>query len=472
MKKTVLSLFILAGLAVLQLSAQVPDSDNNFRRPLEDVLKSVEKRYQISLRYSPDDVTGKMLDYADWRFRSSLEITLKNVLGPFDLCAHREGKAGSYRIEPFRYHRRTVEEARETLDYLAGLSASREEWEKRRLALRKCLPEAVRLSPLPEKPVSEPIRTPLRRMKGYTVHNLALEVLPGVYVCGSLYQPARIKGKIPVVLCPNGHFGGGRYNRDVQSRCAGLARMGAVALSYDLFAWGESALQFDPETHRRSLANTMQALNSIRLLDYLLSLGYTDPDRIGITGGSGGGSHTILMTALDERIDVSVPVVMLSAIHYGGCPCESGNPVHLCAGGTNNVELAALFAPKPQLVVSDGGDWTANVPVLEFPFLKRIYQFYGEDAPLYLVHLPDEGHDYGSSKREAMYRFMARHLKLDRALLFDREDRLDESALTIEPEDSLKVFGSTGEKLPPGALRSFESLENVFLEAVKAAQSR
>ena len=106
----------------------------------------------------------------------------------------------------------------------------------------------------------------------------------------------KLKEKIPVVLCPNGHFGNGRYNKDIQTRCAGLARMGAMAINYDLFAWGESALQVDPKTHRKSLANTIQALNSIRLLDYLTSFKYADTTRIGITGGSGGGSHSILMS--------------------------------------------------------------------------------------------------------------------------------------------------------------------------------
>ena len=111
--------------------------------------------------------------------------------------------------------------------------------------------------------------------------------------------------------------------------------MGAMSISYDLFGWGESGLQFDMRYHRKALANTIQALNSIRLLDYLLSFDYADPDRVGITGGSGGGSHTMLISAIDDRIDVSVPVVMMSSIHYGGCPCESGNPIHLCGGGTS-----------------------------------------------------------------------------------------------------------------------------------------
>lgn len=459
MKKTIVSFFYLFGI-VLYVSAQT--SDSRFQEPLRYVLNEIELQYKVKLRISEQDVEGKVVDYAKWRFRPDFDKTLSNILAPFDLIYLPDGAPDKYKIQGYQYHRRSVSDARETLDYLARQYSNKDEWEKRRAELKPCVADAVRLSPLPESPGSAPILSPVRKMEGYTVQNIALEVLPGTYVCGSLYKPAKIKGKIPVVLCPIGHFGDGRYNKDIQSRCAGLALMGAMAITYDLFGWGESALQFDAKYHRSSLANTMQALNSIRLLDYLLSLDYADPNRVGITGGSGGGSHSILMSAIDDRIDVSVPTVMMSAIHYGGCPCESGNPIHLCGGGTNNVELAGLFAPKPQLIISDGGDWTANVPELEFPYLKRIYSFYGEEAIVENVHLTNERHDYGPSKREAMYRFMAKYLRLDESKVFDKNGELNERAITHEPINDLKVFGENGEKLPANAIHSFVELEKFW----------
>lgn len=454
-------LAVLLLLTAFSLKAQLINSDNQFQRPLSEVLQDIEEQYHITLKFSMKDVKGKVLKYANWRFRPDVEETLKNVLGPFDMVANPESP-GVYKVKEFQYHRRTVAEAREFLNYLTALYSSKEEWEVRREAIKSCLPGAVRLNEAPASPGTEPILTEARKMKGYTVQNLALEVIPGVYATGSIYKPAKLKGKVPVVLCPNGHFGNGRYNKDVQARCAGLARMGAVAVSYDLFGWGESGLQFDMKYHRKALANTMQVLNSTRLLDYLLGLDYIDGDRVAITGGSGGGSHSILMAALDDRIDVSVPTVMMSAIHYGGCPCESGNPIHLCEGGTNNVELAGIFAPKPQLIISDGGDWTSNVPELEFPFLKRIYSFYDAAGQVENKHLPDERHDYGPSKREAMYHFMAKYLQLDESKVFDKNGALDESSITIEEEDELKVYGANGERLPGNAIKSFEALEALF----------
>ncbi len=461
MKQTKL---ITIGIAffVFGAQAQTESSDNKFQRPLTDVLSDIEQRYHVKLRISGEPIDDKVLNYANWRFRPDVIQTLQNVLAPFDLIALPDGDPDKFKIEGFRYHRRTVEEAKEFLKYLESLYSDKTVWEKRKTDLKECLPAAVGLPTAPATPKSAPLIARKRKMKGYTIENIALEVLPGVYAAGSIYKPAKIKGKIPVVLCPNGHFKHGRYNKDVQLRCAGLARMGAVAVSYDLFAWGESSLQFEMKYHQKALANTMQILNSQRLLDYLLTLDYIDPERIGITGGSGGGSHSILMAALDGRIGVSVPAVMMSATHYGGCPCESGSPIHLCGGGTNNVEMAGLFAPKPQLIISDGGDWTTNVPGLEFPFLKRIYGFYGAEYLVDNKHFADEGHDYGVSKRTAMYRFMARHLKLDEMKVFDKNGNLDESAIAVENESALKVFGEDGQSLPSNAIRSFEELESMF----------
>lgn len=459
MKK--LALFVSLFLFLIVYQAEAQTSDNKYCRSLRDVLSDIETQFGVKLRISEKDVEGKVLNYADWRFRPDFDKTISNVLAPFDLVYLPDGAPNKYKIQGYQYHRRSDEDARQTLEALASKYSNTEEWEHRRDEMVPCIKKALRLSPMPAQTTSQPVLTAVRKMDGYTVQNIAIETLPGVYVCGSIYKPSKIKGKIPVVLCPNGHFGNGRYNEQIQTRCAGLARMGAIAVSYDLFAWGESTLQFPSKYHQHSLANTVQALNSIRILDYLLTMKEADSTRVGITGGSGGGNHSILMAAIDSRIKVSVPVVALSSIHYGGCPCESGNPVHFCGHGNNNVELAAMFAPKPQLIVSDGGDWTANVPDREFPYLKRVYNFYGDSAVVENVHLKDEGHDYGVSKRIAMYKFMARYLKLDDSKMFNDKGELDESSITVESQNALKVFGDNGEMLPANAV-GFADLEKMF----------
>lgn len=457
------------GLILLLISsaAVCQTSDESYRKPLKEVLTAIETQFGVKLNYSEDLVKDRSVTYAEWRFRpGDVEKTLGNVLASQDLSYTKSGER-SYKIKPFEYHRWTVEDGKQKVEYLASLYHDVPTWEQRKKNLRQCMLEAIRLSPLPAKPASRPIITAKRKMNGYTIENVAIETLPGLYVCGSLYRPLKQKGKMPIVLCPDGHFGGGRYRPDSQYRCAMLARMGALAFSYDLFAWGESLLQFQAADHRKSLAMTMQALNSIRILDYLSSLKEADPDRVAISGASGGGSQTMLITAIDDRIKVSVPVVMLSCYFYGGCPCESGLPVHLCEGGTNNVEMASMAAPRPQLVMSDGKDWSDHVPEIEFPQLQKVYSYYGKESEVQNAHFANEGHDYGVSKRMAMYPFIAQHLGLDLNSIKNKEGKIDESACTIEEEPAMYVFGKSGEQLPANAIRNFEALQQVFEASIK-----
>jgi hypothetical protein len=240
--------------------------------------------------------------------------------------------------------------------------------------------------------------------------------------------------------------------------------MGAVVFNYDMFAWGESRLQFATELHRTGLAQTMQTLNSIRAIDYLTSLPFVDGKKIGITGASGGGTQTFLATALDDRVTVSVPVVMVSSFYYGGCPCESGMPLQSCGDPlTYNVEIAAMASPRPMLVVSDGDDWTRHVPEIEFPYLQKVYGLYGKQNLVENVHLATEKHDYGISKRLAMYDFMARHLGLNIAAVKDKTGKIDESKVAIETYDKLLVFGKNG-KMPSNALHTADEVWKVIKE--------
>jgi len=440
-----LSIFIVSDTICAQ---SLQTSDNAYVRPLVDVLKDIEHCFGIQIKYDAQLIDGKMLKYADWRIKPwSAEESLNAVLAPFDYKFVMDN--GKYKIKEFEYPRTTPEEGAKFLSYLETLYSNREQWEKRKAEILPCLPAALGLSPLPPKPASAVILTSKRKYDGYTVENFAIETMPGIYVCGSIYKPLKIKGKHPVMLNPNGHFAQGRYGADQQTRCAMQARMGIISAAWDLFAWGESLLQFDASQHRTSFANTIQTLNAIRILDYLLSLKEADPTRVGITGGSGGGSMTMMLAAIDDRITLSIPTVMLSSYFSGGCPCESGMPAHLCGNRTNNVEIASLFAPKPQLILSDGKDWTADVPTLEFPFMQKIYGFYDAGNMLENSHFADEGHDYGISKRQASYSFIAKHF----GLKAPDNGAFDESKVTVEPEKLMLVFGEHGEKLPANAKR-------------------
>ena len=397
------------------------------------------------------DTIGKVLPYADFRIRPySVEESLTNVLAPFDDKFEKQGDR-LYKLKPYEYYRRTVQEGEKMLNYLKSLYSDKNQWEKRKSCLYHEVRDILEIDSLLAKRVQKkPILSNVRKFDGYTVQNFALETLPGLYVAGSIYSPLA-KGDHALIICPNGHFNDGRYREDQQIRMGTLARMGAVCVDYDLFGWGESALQVGNAAHRSSAAQVIQAMNGITILDYMLTQKNIDKEKIGVNGGSGGGTQTVLLTVLDNRYAAAAPVVSLASHFDGGCPCESGLPVTLACSGTNNAELAALFAPRPLLIVSDGKDWTSSVPTLEYPYLKEIYRYYDREKNVQNVHLPDEGHDFGINKRKAVYDFFASVFSLDKT-------QLDEKKVTIEPEDNLKIFGKNGELLPENAVRSFEEL--------------
>ena len=376
------------------------------------------------------------------------------------ICVFAVSASAGLRQGDFHTH----EAARAELATISEAVPDAVAWHARAATIRNGILSGAGLDPLPRRSPLNAVAGPERAHDGYVAQNLRFESLPGFYVTGTLYRPASGAGPFAGILLPHGHFrgpDGGRFQPDLQVIAATLARSGAVVLAYDMVGWGEST-QF-PHKHPTTLA--LQLWNSIRALDYLESRADVDPTRLAATGASGGGTQTFLIAAVDDRIAVTVPVVQVSAHFFGGCECESGLPIHEGEGyATNNTEIAALAAPRPQLIVSDGKDWTRNVPEVEFPFIRRIYSLLGAEDRVANAHFADEGHDYGTSKQAAAISFLARHLQLDTGRSMSADGRPLIAGITIERPETMHSFTQDSPR-PAGAPTGVEAVLTLMEEA-------
>ena len=229
-----------------------------------------------------------------------------------------------------------------------------------------------------------------------------------------------------------------------------------------MIGWGES----NQMKHRDTCVLTLQTWNSIRGVDFLSSVPGVDSTRIGVTGASGGGTQSFLVVALDDRVRVSIPVVMVSAHFFGGCNCESGLPIHRSElHRTNNADIAA---PRPQTLVSvtmrgpanaRRRDQSCNTPDVEYPYLRRVYSLFGAERNVENLHLASEGHDYGYSKRVGACHFFAKHLNLDLRAVQDEQGNIDESFVRLLPKHDLLAWDEV-HQWPGEALRASSALSS------------
>src|SRR5262245_17194534 len=207
-------------------------------------------------------------------------------------------------------------------------------WERRAREIREHILVSCGLWPLPEK-------TPLRAQvfgkierDGYTVEKVYFQTYPGFYLAGNLYRPVgKGNGPFPGVLNPHGHWKEGRLADtqlgSIAARCINFARQGMVAFSYDMVGYNDTAqvnhrFAIDPTNQLWNISLMgLQTWNSIRALDFLESLPEVDKSRLACTGESGGGTQTFMLGAIDNRLAVQAPVVMVSSTMQGGCLCEN-----------------------------------------------------------------------------------------------------------------------------------------------------
>ncbi len=332
---------------------------------------------------------------------------------------------------------------------------STSDWEKRARRVRRQMLVSQGLWPMPTKtPLNAVIHGKIERDE-YSVEKVYFESAPGFFVTGNLYRPKNTKGKVPAVLFGHGHWKDARLSEAgeaellneiatgqerfeeggrsrFQSMCVQLARMGCVVWQWDMLSdsdsrqfpaalvhgfakqrpamntaenWGLYSPQ--AEAHAQSIMG-LQTLNAIRSLDFILSLPEVDEERIAVTGASGGGTQTFMLSALDQRVKLAFPAVMVSTAMQGGCTCENASLLRV---NTGNIEFAGLIAPRP-LGMTTANDWTKEMATKGFPELKQLYTLLGAPDNVMLQRGEHFPHNYNAVSRSAFYTWLNQHFKL------------------------------------------------------------
>lgn len=330
-------------------------------------------------------------------------------------------------------------------------------WLERKRELEIHILTSLGAYPMPDKtPLNAKIFGRIER-DDYTVEKVYFESLPGFFVTGNLYSPKGKPGPYPAILCPHGHWAEGRLvnteNNSIPGRCISFARQGYVTLAIDMIGYVDSKQLTHKFGGEREWLwglslHGLQFWNSVRAVDFLLSLDSVDPGRIACTGASGGGTQTYCLTAVDDRIKFTAPVNMLSAHYQGGCLCENAPNLRI---GANNVEYGAMAAPRPLILVCNPRDWTDETPRVEFPAIQSIYRLYDAPDRVSWVMI-DADHNYNRASREAVYAWFGRWM-----LGENDPAKFKEQPFTMENVEDLRVFPGD---LPEHAVNEEQLVKN------------
>lgn len=359
--------------------------------------------------------------------------------------------------------------AHENYATFAGDLKSLDDWQARLPSYRVEYLYMLGLHPLPSKTPLKATITGSLNGDGYVVDMIHYQSMPGLYVTGNLYRPAKVNPgeKLPAVFYVCGHSGRGRDGNKVAYQSHGIwfARHGYVCLVVDTLQLGEIAAIHHGTYrenrwwwHSRGYTSAgVECWNGVRGIDYLISRSDVDPARIAVTGISGGGAATFWIAAADERVRVAVPVSgMADLLAYVPNRVINGHCDCMFLYNTFDwpwVRIAGLIAPRPLLFVNSDQDgifpMDANERVIAQ--LERLYSLYGAGDHVDAV-VSVGGHAYRKDIRQAAYRFINTHLKSDARPIADSEmDLISEG----------RVEGTVVPPIAPVKLRVFPQDSNL-----------
>lgn len=263
---------------------------------------------------------------------------------------------------------------------------------------------------------------------GYRLRKFRYEVVPGFYSTAVLYEPEHLDGKAPAVLDVLGHFPTGKSEPFEQKLCINQALRGMIALSIAFIDMGE--LRVNENSHYYGSDLDLVGVNGVGLfylamrrgLDYLYNDPHVDNSRIAVTGLSGGGYQTIVLSSLDTRVLVSIPVAGFDSLNgrLERLPGEPGDYEQLAPGlldGQGYQALVAIRAPRPTLEINNAEDSCCfRAPLVKpdiYEAIKPFYALYGkEDALQFHADTQVSAHNYQRDNRQQAYRFLSKWFHL------------------------------------------------------------
>jgi len=319
--------------------------------------------------------------------------------------------------------------------------------------------------PMPEKTPLNARVTGVVERDAYKIEKLIFESRPGFLVTANLYLPKGRSGRLPGVVGTCGHSATGKAEEAYQSFCQGLARMGYVVLIYDAIGQGERLQYIDADLKSRigygtrehlyagnqqflvgEFIGTWRAWDGIRALDYLLTRDEVDPNHIGVTGNSGGGTMTTWLCGLEQRWTMAAPSCFVTTFRRNlenELPADTEQcPPRAIGLGLDHDDFLAALAPKPIIVLGKEKDFfDARGNLESYLRLKRLYKLLGAEENVSQFFGPTY-HGYTQENREAMYRWFNGVTKISEAQVEPALQMEEEETLQCTPKGQVVAIGS------------------------------
>jgi len=328
--------------------------------------------------------------------------------------------------------------------------------------------------PWPRKTALNAQVTGVVKRPRYNIEKVIFESRPGCLVTGHLYVPTHLKAPAPGVIGSCGHSANGKLSDAYQAFCQRLAHNGFVSFIFDPFNQGERDQYYtlkDRETvrsctHAHNMMGkqleligewfgTWRTWDGIRALDYLLTRPEVDPNHVGITGNSGGGTMTSWIWAVEKRLTMAAPSCFITtflANLENELPADSEQyPPGVIGQGLDMADFLIARAPAPTMLLGQTYDFFDRRGLKEaYSEMQRFYTLLGAPKQNTDLFIGPQGHGYSSHNQEAMVRFFANHVHKKRVVKISKTEELGADQLNVTPK---------GEVIPEGATPIYTLIE-------------